>query len=1154
VRRRELQSPRCFLTSSPSNLAGKCQVVSELSSSRGFAPHSGIRRFVIYFVFGSIWGLSVLQLMRRLGQSAAFFVFSCCFALATVPTISSISPNPGGIGQSVTISGTNFGSSGSVTFNAVPATTTSWNSTAIVATVPVGASTGNVVVTSGGQSSNGFLFTLNNGPVNYVYDDLGRLVAVIDVSGNAAEYSYDAVGNILSISRYSSSQVSIIDFSPESGPIGTVVTINGTGFSTTLSQNTVKFNGLSATVTSATNTQLQATVPTAATTGTISVTSPNGTATSTAAFNVTSSNGVPTITSFSPASGIAGTTVNLTGTNFDTTLTNDELLLNATHAVVSTATSTTIATTVPAATASGHFTLLAPAGNAVSAQDFYVPFGSHVAADIGLTARITPGGSQPVTLAAGKIGLVLFDGMAGEHVDIVWSGTTYSSCNLYLIAPNNLTIATTLCTSGQRSDLGTIALPSNGTYTIGIDSGTSSGSVTVALSADIVENIYIDGPAVQVTTTIPGQDARLIFTATAGRRIFVYATCGTNPYATLNLLTPTGSIQAPIIICNGAGPFYIDTQTLAAAGTYQLWVQHSGTNVGSETLQIISVPADFTATLTVPAPGTTGTAVQTPSLVVGQNASLTFSGTQGQQLSFNMSSTIGTSSVGCFATLYDPSHVIVFSNVQCGNGSTYIDTVTLGSTGTYTLYLNPFGEATGSISVSINNAQDVTTPAISIGGSALTYATTVYGQDVRLSFAGTMGQQIAVYATGVSNPYASLNLLTPTGAIQAVIVINNTPNAVFFMDTQKLATTGTYQLQVQHSGINIGSETLQIIAVPADFTGTLTVPAAGAQGTATRVPASNNLGVGQNASLTFSGTAAQKLSFNFLSTIGSNYSLCLVTVTGPSPSTTQIAQGYCGYQASGPDFIDTITIPTTGTYTVYLNPLGTAVGNVSVSINNDQDVTTPTISIGGSAVLAKTTVAGQDVRLSFTPTASQPRIFVLAGNVTNPSATLNLWNGTSTQALTAINNNPSGQTFYIDTQAVNANQQYQLWVQHSVTNFGNESLQIKTVAADLSHTVTVGGTAYTFSTATGQNANITFTINTSESVTVHWTSGTYPSTLGCNVKVTGPSPSTNQVGSGSCNTTTGTVSLGTLSSGTYNILIDPQAQSAGGMSLTVTTP
>lgn len=39
------------------------------------------------------------------------------------------------------------------------------------------------------------------GDVNYVYDALGRLVAVIDPSGDTATYQYDAVGNLLGITR-----------------------------------------------------------------------------------------------------------------------------------------------------------------------------------------------------------------------------------------------------------------------------------------------------------------------------------------------------------------------------------------------------------------------------------------------------------------------------------------------------------------------------------------------------------------------------------------------------------------------------------------------------------------------------------------------------------------------------------------------------------------------------------------------------------------------------------------------------------------------------------------------------------------------------------------------------------------------------------------
>jgi YD repeat-containing protein len=1098
--------------------------------------------------------VGVRSTFMKIGLGASFVLVACCSGLGQTPSISSVSPNPGGIGQSVTISGTNFGTSGSVTFSGVTASTTNWTATSITATVPVGATNGNVVVTSGGQSSNGFSFALNNGPVNYVYDDLGRLAAVIDVNGNAAEYSYDAVGNILSVSRFTSTQVSIINFSPESGPIGTAVTINGTGFSATPSLDSVTFNGVTATVSSATTSQLQVAVPSTATTGAVSVTSPNGSATSSTNFTVTSSNGVPTITSFSPTSGLATTTVTVVGTNFDPTLANNKLRLDASQATVSSVTSTTIATKIPSATASGHFSLIAPAGNAVSSQDFYVPFGTHVPGDIGFTARIVAGSSQSVTLASSQIALILFDGLEGQHVDVQMSGSTFSTCNLYLIAPDTSITAMTPCTTWYP-DLGSTYLPKSGTYTIGIDPGTSSGSITVTLVSDVLGTIAIDGPAVTVATTTPGQDARLSFTATPGQRIVTYVSSVTNPYAYLNLVAPTGSIQTSLGFSNSPTgyTFFIDTQSLTA-GTNQLWVQHSGTNYGSETLQIASVPPDFTATLGVPAAGATGTTVQVPTtgnLAVGQNANLTFSGTAGQQLSFNIiSSTIGASTSACVFTLYDPNHSSIASG-YCGTGASYVDTVTLALTGTYTIYLNPYQTATGSVGISINNAQDVTTPTISIGGAAVTATTTVAGQDVRLSFSATAGQRIVLYATSVTNPYASLILVTPSGGYQASTTIGNSPSGwTFFIDTQTLATTGTYQLWVQHSGANFGSETLQIGSVPSDFTATLTVPAAGATGTAVQVPTSGNLAVGQNASLTFSGTAGQQLSFNIISsTIGSSVSNCAFTLYDPSH--TSIASSYCG---TGASYVDTVTLASTGTYTVYLAPYQMATGSVGISINNAQNVTTPTISIDGGAVTATTTVPGQDVWLSFTATAGQ-RIVVYATSVTNPYASLILVTPTGGyQTSTTIGNSPSGWTFFIDTQTLATAGTYQLWVQHSGANIGSETLQISSVPADLSDTATIGGTAISFTTIAGQNANISFSNPLSQSVTVQWASGTYPTTPSCYITVTGPSPSTAQVGFGYCSTATGTLSLGTLSSGTYNIFVNPQAQSAGGMSLTVTTP
>ena len=126
-----------------------------------------------------------------------------------------------------------------------------------------------------------------SGAVNYVYDALGRLVGVINPSGDTATYGYDAVGNLLSISRHSSSQLSIITFTPGTGGVGTAVTIYGTGFSATGSQNAVQFNGVTAVVQSASATQLLVTVPSGATTGQITVTTSAGTVTSSGSFTVT---------------------------------------------------------------------------------------------------------------------------------------------------------------------------------------------------------------------------------------------------------------------------------------------------------------------------------------------------------------------------------------------------------------------------------------------------------------------------------------------------------------------------------------------------------------------------------------------------------------------------------------------------------------------------------------------------------------------------------------------------------------------------------------------------------------------------------------------------------------------------------------------------
>jgi len=85
----------------------------------------------------------------------------------TAPSITSLSPTSGAAGSSVTISGSNFGSSqgsSTVSFGGTNAAVTSWSASSITATVPSSLAAGavNVTVTVSGSSSNSAGFTVTS--------------------------------------------------------------------------------------------------------------------------------------------------------------------------------------------------------------------------------------------------------------------------------------------------------------------------------------------------------------------------------------------------------------------------------------------------------------------------------------------------------------------------------------------------------------------------------------------------------------------------------------------------------------------------------------------------------------------------------------------------------------------------------------------------------------------------------------------------------------------------------------------------------------------------------------------------------------------------------------------------------------------------------
>jgi formylglycine-generating enzyme required for sulfatase activity len=204
------------------------------------------------------------------------------------PHVTGISPGQGRTGDTVTLSGVNFGASqgGSmVAFNGTGAgTASSWNDTRIVCAVPAGAATGPVVVTVGSLASN---------------DD-----------------KIFCVGPTIS------------GISPSSGPIATLVTISGTNFGASQGGSTMAFGGTSAgTASSWSDTLIVCAVPADAVTGPVLVTVGSLASNDDIIFSIP-----PSITGIAPASGPLGTFVTITGTHFGAAQGGSSVTFNGTGA------------------------------------------------------------------------------------------------------------------------------------------------------------------------------------------------------------------------------------------------------------------------------------------------------------------------------------------------------------------------------------------------------------------------------------------------------------------------------------------------------------------------------------------------------------------------------------------------------------------------------------------------------------------------------------------------------------------------------------------------------------------------------------------------------------------------------------------------------
>ncbi len=300
-------------------------------------------------------------------------------------------------------------------------------------------------------------------------------------------------------------------------------------------------------------------------------------------------------------------------------------------------------------------------------------------------------------------------------------------------------------------------------------------------------------------------------------------------------------------------------------------------------------------------PPATGLLAATTINTASQAASLIFYGTKGQIVSFQQAGNTFSNQCTEFAIL-NPDGSQLYGKYMCAGQVS--DPNVLPSTGTYSLVINSQGSTAGSTSFTLWQFSNLTgnlTPGVTFPLSI-----NFPDQAAYLSFSGTAGQIVSVQqmrsSFSDSCGWASYTVLNPDGSY-----LNGQglcPGNVSSPYT--LPTTGTYTLVVDPKGAT-GSASF-VLWEFANVTGIINP--------GVTYPLSLSF-PSQEAFLSFSGTAGQIVKVqSTISTFTDSCGWAEYTVLNPNGSYLN-GQGLCSGSITGP-----YTLPTTGIYTLVVNPQG----------------------------------------------------------------------------------------------------------------------------------------------------------------------------------------------------------------------------------------
>ncbi|CCH16395.1 VWD domain-containing protein [Micromonospora lupini] len=265
--------------------------------------------------------------------------------------------------------------------------------------------------------------------------------------------------------------------------------------------------------------------------------------------------------------------------------------------------------------------------------------------------------------------------------------------------------------------------------------------------------------------------------------------------------------------------------------------------------------------------------------------------------------------------LLDPAGREVSSGCNI-NGSGYVDRVDLTAAGDYAVEVTAAAGDTGRATVRVYVASD-TAGTVESNGPAVSAVVAQPGAQARYRFTGRAGERVFVEvpASTLSDQCSPLRIEDADGHLLNTGCV---VNGVGEVDGTVLPADGTYTVVVDPVDRTTGEVALRIFA-GRDGSGTLTVDGPAVLAVVERPGA--------------------VLSYRFTGSAGTSVGLTASAATLPDQCGVLELRGpdgillASGCVINGAGAVDATALPATGTYTVVVNPSGTATGQVSVTLH-----------------------------------------------------------------------------------------------------------------------------------------------------------------------------------------------------------------------------